>query len=330
MTVAKTRDNKLIFLTVAFAILMLFFSLSGAIRGVFSSDETEKTYTYVSPTGDTTENLTKEQYEAKINEETLEAFESSKKGVLNSATDNSSSMVTATTNTIGSALINTMVSNFSPTLEAWRDMEDGQLMNAGYGNGVQKDVLSTLSMSANDFAIEMPQANRILTVAKTIGVIFATVFVVVNLLICLFGQASAIRTNVVRIMAMYAVSLLGITLAYKLIVIFTTTMNNIWTLVMSYKDTSLAWAHIQTGKSAMIAILAATGISIAAFPLFGLIAALLFVILIWKFVKGIFRLYCQIIEYYLIFIILLLLFPMVLPTIISPTCSLIPLYSHLK
>ena len=328
MTVAKARDNKLIFLTVAFAILMLFFSLSGAIRGVFSSDETEKTYTYYDSAGNS-EELTREQYEAKMNEETTEAFRNSKSGVLNSATDSSSSMVTAATNSVGSALINTMVSNFSPTFEAWGDMEYGRPMNTGFGDGVKKDVLTTLSMTETDFAINMPQAYRILSVSKTIGKVLATVFVIVNLMICLFGQASSIRTNVIRIMAMYAVSLLGITLAYKLIVIFTDSMYNIWNIVMSYKDVPLSWFHFTTGKSVILSLFivdglvgaSLVGLGLMSFPLFALIIGILFIILIWKFVKGIFRLYCQIIEYYLIFIILLLLFPMVLPTIISPTTS---------
>lgn len=320
MSISIKKNNKLIFLTMAFAVLLLFFSLSGMIRGVFSADGDKKTYTYRDVNGNS-EELTEEQYNAQIAQETHDAFKASNSGVLNSATENSSNIVTAATNSVGSAIVSAMVNSFSPTFTAWHEIESGQPA----GN-TDKEVLDVLSMSESDFALEMPQAYRIFKVSKFIGVFMGSIFLIVNMIICLFGQSAAIRTNPVKIFVMYCVSMFTIVLAYKMIVIFTDVMNNVWTLVMSYKDVALGWHHMYGAKAlAMTVFLGGPiGAIVAAClsnPLVALIIAIVTLIIIWKFMKGLFRIYCQIIEYYLIYIILLLLFPAVAPTIITPSTS---------
>ena len=205
------------------------------------------------------------------------------------------------------------------TLTEWIIQEMYQTFNPSY-QGLAR------ILTGNEFAGDVPKTdteffgitvvNDVLNGAKVIGWSMATIILLFNIVLLIFGQAEQIKIGLARLIVNYIISFFLIAFAKTFILEVSDIFCKIWQgVVMSRGDVRLSAAQFQ----AISAYVMKTIGSLVTGTLPFTISFAVFVM--WKFIKMFVKVFMSIIEHYLTMWILLLLFPAIVPTLMTPATS---------
>lgn len=320
---ASLKNNKLAYIGLLLAVIVLLLTFNSLSTGykAFSIgiDNTGFPYKIVHDNGDVEYFESLEEYAAAKDADTKNEVENMHKGILASPLDNLRGFIKGLFQKLGGFIVDGMVDNFDPTFSSWYKLEHGTSISAPNPGLDKASPQEVITMTETEFEAYMPSAAMIFRAAKVVGIALSSILVIINLFLCLFGQANTIRTTVVKTMGMWAVSLISIFLSYKLVVASMKIMYAVWDIITSYGAQNINWYCFSACENMVNPNLIVEASAAVFSFFFGWFVLLFVVIMLIKPLKGFFKLYCQLIEYYVAYIIILLMFPAVVATIVSPS-----------
>lgn len=206
---------------------------------------------------------------------------------------------------MGTAFTQALIDPFGPTFYAIYRVE----------NPTDLDVLAGKKAPDSVFLI-----TDIYLFAKNFGFTISTLLVLFFLMICMFGKQEQIRDTPFGLFVKYIVAMVLIMVSWQLIVFLMELANKMWEefAVSGHEPVTFAnFMDMVKGTSEIETVLDVSVKSVMK-TLFGKLAvSIVGFFLIWKLLKQFIRLILEVAERYFVFIMMLLLFPAVCPTLIS-------------
>ena len=164
--------------------------------------------------------------------------------------------------------------------------------------------------------------NWTVTFMQRFGMIMATILILVFLLLCMVGRSEQIHDSPISLFVKYAIASFLIYNAWNVIFGIVNLTNDVWTqfVMAGVKDTTsgeMTVFNYATFKTVGIKNIFGFAEKVAAEVLWRLFFLIFGIFFLWKLFKSFLRLLLEVAERYFVFIMLLLMFPAVVPAIIS-------------